>query len=374
MIYFPTIKPFIRRFGCLATTEARRMASSAAFEPKSHGLRKPILSNTKRISRNVDSQNKQLFETLSKFLKVKPVVSITTAEAYDLPHVIDLLHRQGYQPSSIIPNEIVSFNYFHEGQVGEVMIISQNGTIVSWGFDESCNLKQILPLVEEARVNPLKEEQFESEDMDYVELESETQWKNLKQVMDIGNEKESLMKADLLIISKLSGMDGILDKAAFSGGMSRSTRLAVLESALESLIKETRDFSESLSKGAQLKVTESAVLRSTGRLFLIRGKLNLYSELIETPDLYWSEPVLEKLYIQVSRHLDIPLRISILNKKLDYASDESRAMMSVLNEKKSTRLEWIIIYLIAVEVCIELYHFYEKSIYSNRNSNEAHFS
>ena len=133
-----------------------------------------------------------------------------------------------------------------------------------------------------------------------------------------------------------------------------------LEATLDSHIEKTREFTESLSRGRKLNISEKAVLQSTGRLFLMRGKLNLYSELIETPDLYWSEPQLEKIYRQISRNLDIQPRISILNTKLDYATDEARALMAVLNEKKGTRLEWIIIYLITVEVCFELFHFYEK--------------
>lgn len=88
--------------------------------------------------------------------------------------------------------------------------------------------------------------------------------------------------------------------------------------------------------------------------------MNLYSELIETPDLYWSEPFLEKIYNNVSKILDINSRISIMNRKLDYATEEQRAFLSVLNEKKSTRLEWIIILLIMVEVVFEIHHYYER--------------
>lgn len=294
----------------------------------------------------------------SLLTRIKPVTAITAAERYDLNKTLDLLNKHGFQPVTLIPNEIVSFKYLHDGFRGDILVLAQNGSVVSWGFNENVLKTNILPLVSEARINSLEESQYESEDLDYVEIETGDDLEDFRGQYSMGD--ESIIENELILINGIDHDKGLLDKAAFSSGISRSTRLAVLEVTLDSHIEKTREFTESLSKGKKLNISEKAVLQSTGRLFLMRGKLNLYSELIETPDLYWSEPQLEKIYRQISRNLDIQPRISILNTKLDYATDESRALMAVLNEKKSTRLEWIIIYLITVEVCFELFHFYEK--------------
>lgn len=315
----------------------------------------PTAARSLRRSRQL--KRPQTIES-SLVTRIRPVTAITTAESYDLQKTIDLLSRKGYQPTTLIPNEIISFKYLHDGCRGDIMVLAQNGSIVSWGFNETVMRDEILPLVSTARVNSLLDSQYESEDLDYVELENEDDMNNLKRDYSIND--ESCVTNELIIINGVEHEKALLDKAAFSSGISRSTRLAVLEVALDAHIEKTREFTESLSRGKKLNISEKAVLQSTGRLFLMRGKLNLYSELIETPDLYWSEPQLEKLYRQISRNLDIQPRISILNTKLDYATDEARALMAVLNEKKGTRLEWIIIYLITVEVCFELYHFYEK--------------
>ena len=174
------------------------------------------------------------------------------------------------------------------------------------------------------------------------------------------NADQSFLCGDLILINSLDSDQGMLDKAAFSSGLSRSTNLAVLEEAMEKHILKTRTITENISRGTKLNLKSSDALKSIGRLFLIRGKLNLYSELIETPDLYWSEPQLEEIFKNVSRYLDIAPRINILNSKLDYSTDECRALISLLNERNSTFLEWIIIYLIAFELCFEIYHFYQK--------------
>ncbi|GMF02911.1 unnamed protein product [[Candida] boidinii] len=125
--------------------------------------------------------------------------------------------------------------------------------------------------------------------------------------------------------------------------------------------------------GKELGINAKDVLTSSGRLMLLRGKLNLYSELIETPDLYWSEARLEKIYENISNVLDIPNRITILNRKLDYATEESKLLLDILNTRKGTILEWIIIYLILIEVFFEIYHFYERYLDSQeikKNKNK----
>ncbi|ONH71348.1 hypothetical protein BON23_5157 [Saccharomyces cerevisiae] len=79
-----------------------------------------------------------LEDSLSKdHLKVKSCITITTGEGYDLKRCMKLLTMQGLQPTNLIPDEIVSFSYQDNGNKGDVMILGQIGSIVSWGFSES---------------------------------------------------------------------------------------------------------------------------------------------------------------------------------------------------------------------------------------------
>ena len=98
------------------------------------------------------------------------------------------------------------------------------------------------------------------------------------------------------------------------------------------------------------------MLKLTGELLKFRADLNLHSELIDTPEIYWSRPELEELYIKVSKVLDIRQRVHVLNKKLDYANELASVLRSHLSELHSLKLEWGIIVLIAVEVAFETLH------------------
>lgn len=265
--------------------------------------------------------------------------------------MIELLHQQGYKDASfLIPGEAVhvSFPNFehHHGDLErsnfDVMVLV-NGSIVGWGFEESFLQRDFAKLIEPAEI--AKYNEIETEDMDYVTLASE----------------HSTVEGDVMVVGGLSERQRLLDKAAFLFGLSRSTKLAVLESQFDQFVTKSRratlEFYEGGggSRGAKHKQT----LQQIGELLKIRGDLNLYSELIETPDLYWSEPSLETLYRKILKTLDTAPRIEILNKKLDYATEELRIILATLNEEKALKLEMIIIYLIMIEVGFELFHFWE---------------
>ncbi|CCE62811.1 hypothetical protein TPHA_0D01710 [Tetrapisispora phaffii CBS 4417] len=329
------------------SNNTKRYPKSIKVNPSKH-----LRRNVGKKSGSHDDQ--ETANVLSTY-KVKTCSVITTAEKYNLEKGIALLRDRGIIPVTLIPDEIITFKYIHEGEKTDIMVLADNGSVISWGLNEKELLDNFIPILSEARINPLDESKYETEDIDFIEIENS---KALSKNMESHLHNGSYIMDDLLIVNSIDPELGLLDKAAFSSGIARSTSLAVLEAALEEHTQKSRIITEKFSRGIQINLKEKHFLTSIGKLFLIRGRLNLYSNIIETPDLYWSEPRLEKIYKNVSHFLDIAPRINILNSKLDYCTDHSRMLLSVLNEKKGTFLEWIIIYLITVEVCFELHHYW----------------
>lgn len=286
------------------------------------------------VNENVDVTS----EKLAKYLK--SVTSVTFNETIKFNQLKPVLSKNQFDYKEIIPNQVININLNNRD-----LIILSTGTIIGWEIDESYLINKFIPLIE-STIPTYSKSSWESDELDFIELQSVTSHKTT------GN---SFMVNDLIV---LQGNDDrkFLDKLAFSIGFSRSTRLSILENELENFINMTKLNSQFLAEGKAINSNESDILKLTGRLFLLRGKLNLYNELIDTPDFYWNEPNLEKIYQVISNSLDINLRISILNRKIDYATEEQRVFLSLLNEKKSTRLEWTIIILIMVEVAFETYN------------------
>ena len=244
-------------------------------------------------------------------------------------------------------------------QRGDIFIFP-SGTLVAWGVSEGAvsilASRTLLP----AAINPHLD-QLETEDLDYTE--------------DPGRENSSI-KGDTIVIgtahhlptpsspsslhpSSHGPLETVLAKIAFSSGLARSTKLAVLESLLDAYFESTRSIPTLLSrKSPRLPFTRSFILQKTGQLLSVRAQLNLYSELTDSlPDLFWDsrhELGLEGYYDQMGRALDIGSRIKVLNQKMDYSQEIASVLREQLSEKHSLRLEWIIIVLIAVEVGFEV--------------------
>lgn len=287
--------------------------------------------------------------------QLQPCTTMSTCEQYNLAKVIEILHDElGLRTAAVlIPDEIAHVSFPHSrpsAEAADVLILGSSGSVVGWGMTEAEMRELVVERLRRAEVGSYGADAIESEDMDFVTA-------TVGDASGVDAER-STMVGDVMVVSD-NIKDPILVKAAFSSGLARSTKLATLENRLEALLAATKVLIDNLAAGRELGIRGTKVLQLTGQFLSLRGQLNLHSELIETPDLYWEEPELEQLYSLISRKLDVATRIAILNKKLDYASESINVLKSHLSEEQGVRLEWMIIILIMVEVGFEIFHFVE---------------
>ncbi|GAD99007.1 YagE family protein [Paecilomyces variotii No. 5] len=328
--------------------------------------------------------------------KTKVVTAYAVAEQFNISKVVDILQAKGYEPdpfeTGLYPQVVhiqvpldslrrisnPASTDLSPDEAGDVFIFP-SGTVVAWslpeGFTSYFATRTLLPAAEGPHIDDL-----ETEDLEYLE---DPQREN------------SAIKGDTIILGTKSvaqsdpaapgrqSVDTVLTKIAFSSGLARSTKLAVLESLLSNYFESTRTIPTLLSKGSRLPFTRDFILRKTGQLLSVRAQLNLYSELTDSlPDIFWDsrhELGLEGYYEQVGRALDVGVRIKILNEKMDYAQEIASVLRERLSEKHGFRLEWIIILLITVEVGFEVLrlwkerkHEIETQAQKSREQPESH--
>jgi len=76
--------------------------------------------------------------------------------------------------------------------------------------------------------------------------------------------------------------------------------------------------------------------------------------LLDTPEFFWEYSELEPYYRLVAHYLDIERRVNVLNQRLTVLKELFDMLNNEINHKHSSRLEWTIIWLIVIEVIIEL--------------------
>ncbi|KAF2224430.1 hypothetical protein BDZ85DRAFT_234909 [Elsinoe ampelina] len=303
----------------------------------------------------------------------KDVTASCAAEQYDLPLAQHRLKQEGYDidplntglypqvihiQTPIYPVKDLDTGVEKTIGPGDVFVFP-SGSVVSWNVPEKVQKRLVQTVLYPAAVNPHLET-LELEDMEYLEDPGRTNSQVVGDAIVLGTQPDSDYEPGQPEQDNASSpeTDLILAKIAFSSGLARSTKLAVLENLLSSYFETTKDIPVILSRGSKLRFTRSFILRKTGELLSIRAQLNLYSELTDTmPDLFWDSPSqlgLSGYYDQVGRALDVNARIRTLNEKMDYASEIASVLRERLSEKHSTGLEWLIIFLISVEVGFEL--------------------
>lgn len=163
-------------------------------------------------------------------------------------------------------------------------------------------------------------------------------------------------------VTKLSGnclyldresKESQLEKYAFSNALSASVKLAIWEASLEKYIDSIEFILKDMKAGKRLRITREEQLRKTGELYTLKHYINLTSDLLDTPDFYWDRASLEKIYVRTGNYLNVPKRTRVINEKLSHCSDLAELLINYLNDKHSSRLEWFIIWLIAIEVGFE---------------------
>lgn len=328
-------------------------------------------------------------------VETKTVTAYCAAEQYNVSAVASLVKAQGYEldpyqtglypqvihiQTSERPSEVKDF------QNGDIFIFP-SGTLVTWNVREREALhlvNRILPPAAEGSHLDL----LETEDLEYLEDPTKEGSEIIGDTIILGTKAEAENASEgpdarSEETDQRHEVDTVLAKIAFSSGLARSTKLAVLESLLSSYQESTREIPTMLARGESIAVgkknvpfTRSFILRKTGELLSIRAQLNLYSELTDSlPDIFWDsrhELGLGEYYEQVGRALDVGVRIRVLNEKIGFAQEIASVLRETLSEKHGLRLEWAIIALIAVEVVLEFYrHWKDSEERDNPGSTES---
>jgi uncharacterized Rmd1/YagE family protein len=288
------------------------------------------------------------------------ISAVCVAESFDMDAVVSALQVHGFR---LDPDntgfEVHEVVHARGAATGDIFVFP-SGTVVTWSLPPdvvtTLATRHLLPAAEDPHV-----ERKEVEDLEYVEDPSRD---------------SSTMTGDVVVLGTKAEVDAgdkantTLAKIAFSSGLARSTKLAVLERSLDSYFESTRQIPNLLARGSRFTLSRGFILRKTGELLNLRAQLNHYNELTDSlPDIFWdsrSELRLETYYDRVGKALDVGVRIKTLNEKMNYAQEVVNVLRETSSEKHSTRLEWIIIVLIAVEVVFEL-----RRLYMERNEKIA---
>jgi uncharacterized Rmd1/YagE family protein len=78
-----------------------------------------------------------------------------------------------------------------------------------------------------------------------------------------------------------------------------------------------------------------------GELFILRINIHLNGSILDTPEVFWTEPQLEPVYQAVRSYLEMDQRVGLLTERLDVIADLLAVLKDQLSHGHGEKLEWI---------------------------------
>lgn len=261
--------------------------------------------------------------------------SYCTASEYKMDDLVANLNKIGLEPQHF--DDVLYVQKQRSKDSGYIDIFFfPFGCLTIWGADESQE-KIILSDIESITIGKINEPVA---DFIYCEYNEEVE----KTFID--EEQNKIILADKSTFVKLS----------ISHALAQSVKLSVLEKSVSNLIVQTTPIQQELARTGSVSLSKKEILQQIGILFNERYSISLHSDILDTPEFFWRRPSYEPLYLMTAEFQDIQVRQNIMNHRLNMIHELLDILSNDLNYKHSTKLEWIIIILIGLEVVLSLAH------------------
>ncbi len=165
------------------------------------------------------------------------------------------------------------------------------------------------------------------------------------------NLSKAIVKNDFVIVPEIT--PSILRIVMLNTG--QSVALEYYESLTDAQIASSKYYIVELEKHGRLTISKTDLLKYIGKVLNVKNSIvdNLY--ILDDPNLVWDNESLDVLNRLLKANFDINTRFKDLDYRLQIVEDNLRLFTDVLNVRESSRLEWVVIILIAIEILIALF-------------------
>ncbi|KAG0345832.1 pre-rRNA processing protein [Podila humilis] len=141
-------------------------------------------------------------------------------------------------------------------------------------------------------------------------------------------------------------------KLTISHAISQSVKLALYECQMDDTIDDTKIIPIRLAQTGKLNYSRPQITRISGHLFQLRMNVDLVSNVLDSPEIFWSEPELQPLYDAIRGYLEIGQRAKVLSDRCLVISDLLTMLRDDLASNNMNYITWIIIILIVIAVVV----------------------
>ncbi|KAJ8324628.1 Sad1-interacting factor 3 [Batrachochytrium dendrobatidis] len=234
-------------------------------------------------------------------------------------------------PESNSTESVVVYPWMNRSEV----FIFDYGVVALWNFSKA-EERQFLSIILKFGVGLLNSDDVEIEDFHFQ--------------YDLAGPHQPRIFNDMITLKSSSP----LIKLTISHGLAQSVKLSLFENAMEETIDGATPLPRMMAKYGQVKMSRIEIMKIVGQLFRLKMNVNLVSNVLDTPEIFWAEPELEGLYNAIRGYLEISQRAKLLNSRADVLSDLLDMLSEHLNSNEMTFITWVVIVLIFFAVIIAI--------------------
>lgn len=131
---------------------------------------------------------------------------------------------------------------------------------------------------------------------------------------------------------------------------SQSVALNRYSDITEDLLVETNKHTLYLEKKGKLDISGNKLKRFIGRVLNIKNKISENLYIFDSPEVTWENEQLNKLNQDLKQAFDLKDRYRLIHDRIEIIKENLELFKDIMDHKESSRLEWIIIILIVIEV------------------------
>ncbi|CAJ1019716.1 putative ACR, YagE family COG1723 [Leishmania utingensis] len=137
-----------------------------------------------------------------------------------------------------------------------------------------------------------------------------------------------------------------------SHALAQSAKIDYIELQVQGLADSCSPLPRELREKGAVSITERRLLQLRGEVLSYRLMLKSGSDLLDQPDFFWENSYLKPVFQATKEEYEISERVEALDNKLDAANEILSMLAEDFSQRHGARLEWIVIWLVFVEVVI----------------------
>lgn len=131
---------------------------------------------------------------------------------------------------------------------------------------------------------------------------------------------------------------------------SQSVALDRYAEVAEEMLRSTQQHTQYLEKKGRLDIRGNKLKRYIGKTLNLKNEISENLYIFDSPDVTWHSQRLNDLNQKLKQTFDLKDRFRYIHERIEIIKENLELFKDIMDHKESSKLEWIIIVLIFVEV------------------------